>query len=158
MDILKNLQGLYDQRVAELVKGDKSANELLLAIDAIRASRTEPGKISVAAQSPARVNPRIQHKMPVDDAVLQAIKSGVRSPIAMLKFLDDQLGVKTTISSIRTRLSRMKKVGRIAHDGRGWIMPSEVSEGLPLNGNDPPIGGSDAGEVSASPNLSQGST
>ena len=142
MDILQNLQGLYDQRVAELVKDDKAAHELLLAIDAIKVSRG--GQASVSATLHVSANPRVRHKMPVDDAVLLAVGNGVQSPIEMLRFLEKQLGVRTTIASIRTRLSRMKKDGRVGHDSRGWVMPSEVSEGLPLNENELPAGTSEA--------------
>ncbi|WP_370301653.1 hypothetical protein [Pseudooceanicola sp.] len=131
----------FDVQIAEI---DAAIKAVVTARDPLADIATSPEKIAESLQEVQRK----RDQMPIDDAIIEAVKNGVRSPAKILRFLSTQLGVDTTINSVRTRLSRLKKEGKIAHDNRGWIMPSEVSEGLPLDGN---------GGAAASPDANTGS-
>lgn len=72
--------------------------------------------------------------MPVNDAIVMAVNAGCKSPVQILSYLVSELGIKTTLNSVRSRVSPLKQMGRIAHDGSGWIPvqgkgSSEESEG-----------------------------
>ncbi|PWE31160.1 hypothetical protein DDZ14_14155 [Maritimibacter sp. 55A14] len=125
---------------------DAQIAEYDAAIAAIEGVRGDRGRSGVQSTVLSGSGP----KMARDEAVIEAIKNGKRQPVAILDFIIRHLGIETTINSVRTRLSRLKNEGRIAHDSRGWIMPHEISEGLPLNENDRPSGRSDAEEGDAS--------
>ena len=125
------------QKEIELLR--RELRHIEIALDAIAKAEDQE-----KAAAPDRV-------MPIDDAVIEAVKNGIRSPSTILKFLETNLHINTTINSVRTRVSRLKNDGRLARDERGWIMPSEVRRQLPLNGNAPPDeGGADTEEVGAS--------
>lgn len=62
-----------------------------------------------------------QNAMSVDDAIVRAVEAGQKTPRDILAHLSAKLGVHTTINSVRTRVSKLKNVGRIAHDGMGWV-------------------------------------
>ncbi|MDP2061764.1 MAG: hypothetical protein Q8J98_01490 [Phaeovulum sp.] len=87
---------------------------------------------------------------PIDVAIIEAVRSGMHTPAKIHAYIARHLSIDTTVNSVRTRVSRLKSSGKIARDDRGWIMPNEVYEGLPLNENDPPKGGSD-GDGDATP-------
>ena len=111
------------ERGEALARFDDRIAEFDAAVNAIEQRRGKPSAPREAsAQEPKKLN--------IDDAILEAIKNGVRAPSPILKFLANHLGVQTTINSVRTRVSRMSKQGRLAHDDRGWILPSEVDLGL----------------------------
>lgn len=77
--------------------------------------------------------PRIAHPMKVGDAIVQAVNAGHSSPKAILEYLQTELGVFTTLNSVRSRVSPLKTEGRIAHDGNGWV---PVSRQLDLTNGD----------------------
>lgn len=64
---------------------------------------------------------RSAHPMKVNDAVVMAVNAGRKSPTTILDYLHTELGVHTTINSVRSRVSPLKAEGRIAHDGEGWV-------------------------------------
>lgn len=76
----------------------------------------KPEKVTRAVSSSV-----IQHKMPVNDAIVLAVEAGKKTPVNILAYLKDELDVHTTLNSVRSRVSPLKKEGRIAHDGDGWI-------------------------------------
>jgi hypothetical protein len=55
-----------------------------------------------------------------DEAILQAITAGNRTPAAISEFIRSKLGMPVNPASTRTRLSRMKSAEKISHDGAGW--------------------------------------
>lgn len=72
---------------------------------------------------------QIRHSVPVGDAIVAAVEAGEKSPSDILRYLQDVLGVPTTIGSVRARLSPLKAAGKISHDGKGWIpVTKEKSE------------------------------
>ena len=92
-------------------------------------------------------------QMPIDAAIIEAVRCGAQKPAAVLKFIQVHLNVDTTINSVRTRLSRLNAEGRVSRDVGGWVVPQEISQGTPLNENEPPMGGSETGEVNASSDM-----
>jgi hypothetical protein len=71
--------------------------------------RSAPGPIPQDVPPAARSHQ--SGKMAIDDAILEAVKNEVRAPTPMIKFLEHQLAIHTTINSVRTRLSRLKQQG-----------------------------------------------
>lgn len=55
-----------------------------------------------------------------DDAIIDAIKAGNNTPAKISDYIRQKLGVEVNDASTRTRLSRMKAAGKIAHDAFGW--------------------------------------
>lgn len=55
-----------------------------------------------------------------DEAIIDAVKAGNRTPAQISEFIRKKLGVDVNDASTRTRLSRMKAAGKIEHDGYGW--------------------------------------
>jgi hypothetical protein len=62
-----------------------------------------------------------KHPMAVGDAIVLAVEAGNKSPTSVFDYLADELGVHTTLGSVRARLSPLKTEGRISHDGSGWV-------------------------------------
>lgn len=69
----------------------------------------------------AEENAKYQHPMPVDDAIVIAVKNGAKSPTEIHAYLRRKLGLHTTVGSIRTRVSKLRKKGRITHSAEGWL-------------------------------------
>ena len=75
-----------------------------------------------AAAKPSMANRfQIRHSMPVNEAVVKAVDAGKKTPVAILDYLQNVLGVHTTLNSVRSRVSPLKQEGKIAHDGAGWV-------------------------------------
>ncbi|MDT9600029.1 hypothetical protein [Sphingosinicella rhizophila] len=72
------------------------------------------------------------HPMPVDKAIVIAVREGSRTPVQILDYLRKRLGVHTTINSVRTRVSKLKNDGRIDHDETGWVPSVSQSTQLML--------------------------
>jgi hypothetical protein len=69
------------------------------------------------------------HSMPVDEAILMAISGGNTTPMTILNYIVSQLGINTTINSVRTRVSRLKSEGKITNGVDGWVIA--VANDLP---------------------------
>lgn len=69
--------------------------------------------------------------MPVDDAVILAVKAGQTTPRAIRDYMAERLGVDTTINSVRTRVSKLKKLGKIGHNRDGWVPVNSFGESAP---------------------------
>lgn len=61
------------------------------------------------------------HSMNVGEAIVYAVEHGCTTPTQVLEYLETGLGITTTLNSVRARLSPLKKEGKIAHDGNGWV-------------------------------------
>lgn len=94
-----------------------------------------------ASDTPATINQKlsavsqIRHARPVGDAIVEAVEAGMRTPVAVLDYLSTQMGIHTTIGSVRARLSPLKKEGRIDHDGQGWVPKVSTKEQAKPFGN-----------------------
>jgi hypothetical protein len=140
MDVLKTLK---DQRKqveasrAEAVKVfDHEIADIDAAIDAIVARRQ--GEARGDSESAPPLKPKGvtgTGQISIDDAIIEAVKNGVHTPMTILTFLKDHLGIETTVNSIRTRVSRLGADDRLARDERGWILPSKSSDDRPTDEN-----------------------
>jgi|GEM_PF-6648880 len=89
---------------------------------ALRALGVDAGEVKASAPAPQNVAPQaVTHSMPVNDAIIKAVEAGNKTPVKILKYLHDELGVMTTLNSVRARVSPLGKEGKIAHDGDGWV-------------------------------------
>lgn len=122
----------------------------------IKALKVEVTKIDAALQAveevsgPKLPNPAKGSKLNVNDAIIEAIKNGHHSATEIVGFIEKQLILSTTLNSVRTRLSALKKEKKISNTAKGWVM---------LNLKDKPSdkkpeGSKVTGEVTASPNES----
>jgi hypothetical protein len=87
-----------------------------LALKAMGASKPESDKpVSMAARF------QVRHSMPVNDAVIRAVEAGRKTPVLILDYIQKELGIQTTLNSVRSRVSPLKQEGKIGHDGTGWV-------------------------------------
>lgn len=156
----KDMSALYPQLrmmhtespVLEMLKAAKAA-----AQDIVREKKNEISQIDRAiaaivatelpltrkdaSDTPATINQKlsavsqIRHARPVGDAIVEAVEAGMRTPVAVLDYLSTQMGIHTTIGSVRARLSPLKKEGRIDHDGQGWVPKVSTKEQAKPFGN-----------------------
>jgi hypothetical protein len=105
---------MLHSRRAEVVSEIEKLNAELAEIDKmLAAAGVAPGTVSRAA-------PSIQAPGTKDDAILQAIAAGNRTPAQIGQFMREKLGMQVNDASTRTRLSRMKSAEKIDHDSTGW--------------------------------------
>jgi hypothetical protein len=122
------MENLIDSPVVVILNDAKAS-----ALAVIKAKKAEVADIdrAIAALSNApkvenksavlsRVS-QIRHSMPVGEAIVKAVDAGNKSPSDVFTYLENELGIKTTIGSVRARLSPLKSEGRISNDGTGWV-------------------------------------
>ena len=63
----------------------------------------------------------MKHPMKVNDAIVLAVEAGNKTPTLILAYLKSELGVETTLNSVRSRVSPLGKAGLIGRDISGWI-------------------------------------
>lgn len=100
-----------------VIKAKKSE---IADIDRAIAALSGPPKVEATSNIFSRVS-QIRHSMPVGDAIVKAVEAGNKTPNDIFVFMGDELGIHTTLGSIRARLSPLKSEGKIAHDGSGWV-------------------------------------
>ena len=118
-----HIREVLAQRREELIAGQAAVEAELRDIDlALKAM----GGASVKAVEKTSMANRFQirHSMPVNEAIVKAVEAGRKTPVNILQYLQDDLGIQTTINSVRSRVSPLKQEGKIAHDGEGWV-PSQ---------------------------------
>lgn len=115
-----NIRELLTQRREELKVSFSAIEAELKDIDrALKAMGDVPRD---SAAGPSMANRfQIRHSMPVNDAIIKAVESGRTTPAQILDYLHNVLGIKTTLNSVRSRVSPLKQEGKIAHDGAGWV-------------------------------------
>lgn len=117
-----SIKEILNKRHADLKAGiavvEHELREIEAALKAIE-SVTPSAPSSPAQESSNRFD--IRHSMPVNDAVVLAVNAGCKTPMEILKYLQNQLGIMTTINSVRSRVSPLKAEGKIKHDGTGWV-------------------------------------
>lgn len=96
--------------------------EILTELDKLQAELAEIDRMMGSTAPRATSQPGTPVKTPAtkDDAILQAIADGNRTPAAISEYMRQKLGMPVNDASTRTRLSRMKSAEKIALDGAGW--------------------------------------
>ncbi len=120
-----NVRDMLNQRHSELKASiaavEQEIQDIETALKAIGGGDSTR-KTSIPNASAAK-RFTVRHSMPVNDAVIIAVKAGRKTPVAILDYVRNELNIDTTISSIRSRVSPLGKKGKIAKapDGSGWI-------------------------------------
>ena len=107
MQILDMLQTRRAEVVSEI---EKLTAELAKIDKMLAAAGVVTSQSAVVSQAPATK----------DDAILQAIAAGNRTPAKIGEFMREKLGLEVNDASTRTRLSRMKAAEKIDLDSAGW--------------------------------------
>lgn len=115
LDAKQKAQAVIDSKRLEIAELDKAIG----AVSGESALHTERGD----AGQPETKNP-----MQVGDAIILAVEKGYKTPAAIYDYLTREVGVQTTIGSVRARLSPLKSEGKVAHDGEGWIPISKEAD------------------------------
>ncbi len=115
VEILKDRRQTLKASISEV---EQEIHEIDLALNAI-ASAGKPQVTAVVSGFKMPEQP-FQHPMKVDDAIIMAVEAGCKTPVQILKHLHDKLNVKTTIGSVRARVSPLGKSGKISRDENGW--------------------------------------
>ncbi|WP_085044316.1 hypothetical protein [Ensifer aridi] len=114
---------LLENRKTEIISEiQKLQNELAEIERAMNVLRTAPQMAAPQVQATGGGTHGGVMTMPAtkDEAIIQAIGNGCRTPAAISDFIRTRLGMPVNDASTRTRLSRMKASDKIAHDGSGW--------------------------------------
>ena len=124
MNIVEILETRRTELEAQKAVIDKELDDVLIALDAIAAKQKGAQKTLVPKPSPP------QHSMPIDEAIIIAVRNGNRTPAAVLGYLQRELHLQTTINSVRTRLSRLKRERKIVSTPFGWSLPMTMKGSL----------------------------
>lgn len=116
-----HIRDLLINRRNDLKASISAVEAELKDIDCALNAMSAPLRESGAMVAPMVNRFQIRHSMPVNDAVILAVEAGRKTPATILEYLRDELGIQTTLNSVRSRVSPLKKEGRIAHDGIGWV-------------------------------------
>jgi hypothetical protein len=136
---MSSIVDVLNAKRAELNEQIALAKEELKKVEV--ALKAIQGAVSAGAERPT---PKQGHKVPngnhsgltVDQAMLEAVKSGAQVPREIHKFIEQHLAVKTTLGSVSTRLWKLRKEKKIKHDGHKWVVaekkeaPAEQLEAL----------------------------
>jgi hypothetical protein len=108
------------------IKAKKAEIEGIQRAKAALMNEPSAGKTFIAGfDSDLNVKP----KASVNDSIVAAVEAGNKTPASILGYMAEELGVATTLGSVRANLSPLKAKGRIAHDGIGWVpIPKEKPE------------------------------
>ena len=95
-------------------------NDIDLALNAMGGAKpdSENKKSSMADRF------QVRHSMPVNEAIIKAVAAGRKTPVLILDYVQKELGVQTTLNSVRSRVSPLKQDGKIGRDNTGWV-PSQ---------------------------------
>jgi hypothetical protein len=145
------------QRQKELKDGIATVEaELAQIARALRAMDEKPTEIGQFPPrrdvTPSALPPHAKHPMRVNDAIIIAVEAGQKTPTQILAFLKKELGVDTTLNSVRSRVSPLGQQGLIGHDGSGWI-PAKKNEALNGNAASASKAGGEGAATPASPSL-----
>ena len=135
MDILKTLQAEEAENDAQIAALKVEGAKIRAAISAILNYENFPAQKAHPAN------------MGINEAVIEAIKSGHRTPLPIHDFIKTHLGMKTTINSVRVRVSKLGTQKRIIRTAAGWEVPKIVKPS-----GTTPEGSIVTGKVSALPN------
>lgn len=132
IDILTDRKAELEKELAEI---QSDLIDVKKAIAGIMGSEVEQ---SSDIEQPLHAN-ITGHAMNVDDAIILAVEAGKKTPVTIRDYMAENLGVDTTLNSVRTRVSKLKKLKKIRHGDDGWLpissfgetAPNDESEGAP---------------------------
>lgn len=91
----------------------------------VKPAQTKTAPAKAATAKPASKAPRkTGGKVSLDDAILKAVKTGQSTPVLILDYVTKKMSVVTTINSVRTRVSRLKREGKLMRGKEGWSIPT----------------------------------
>lgn len=115
-----HIRDILNQRRDELKASVDAVEAEIKDIDcALKAMSAAPSESTDKPSMATRF--QIRHSMPVNDAVVKAVEAGRTTPVSILDYLQNVLGIQTTLNSVRSRVSPLKQDGKIAHNGDGWV-------------------------------------
>lgn len=94
-------------------------------IDRLRAEVRDIDTAITAIQSSGGISKTPSGKSSIDDAVVEAVKMGMKTPTSIHKYLHNELNVETSLQSVRVRASRLGQEGRLGRDKDGWALPEK---------------------------------
>lgn len=103
--------------------------ELSQIARALKAMDEKPTEIGQFPLKPAPLLPQSapKHPMRVNDAIVLAVAAGKKTPTQILAYLKGELGVDTTLNSVRSRVSPLGQAGVIGHDDSGWVPVKNIN-------------------------------
>lgn len=116
--LVKERRKLEAERAKACAGYDRALAEIDAAMKAIKKSRGASSGRKAAKASKGKTS-----SIPIDEAVIEAVKNGARTPAQIHEFMENTLGVNTTINSVRTRVSRLGRDARLTRDSSGWTLP-----------------------------------
>jgi hypothetical protein len=132
---------------------DTELSQIARALKAMDEKPTEVGQFPPARDlAPPPPPVHLKHPMKVNDAIILAVEAGHKTPTQILAYLKAELGVETTLNSVRSRVSPLGQQGLIGHDGSGWI-PANKDEALNGNAASASKAGGEGAPTPASPSL-----
>lgn len=116
-DLLQNRKTEITSEI-ERLKAEAAEIEAMLSVKT-------PVMAAAGASAPLGIPPEAEVPATKDDAIIQAIAAGNSTPATISAWMRDRLGADVNDASTRTRLSRMKSAGKLAHDATGWKLPQK---------------------------------
>lgn len=118
---------LYARKIeleAQKAAIEKDLEDLSLALAAIGKAVEQTTHVleTTKAAKPNKSRPEGAPRT-IDDAITIAVGNGARTPARILAYLKRELEVDTTINSVRTRVSKLKKEGKLVSTPLGWMIP-----------------------------------
>lgn len=125
MDIIAKLKEERAKLERERTKACAKYDRAIAEIDAATSTIMKARKAAPTSDEGSYdVIPRAN--ISIDDAILEAVATGLQTPAKILNFLASDLGIETTINSVRTRVSRLGAAGKLTRDQRGWVVADEA--------------------------------
>lgn len=90
------------------------------ALKALDMQEIARGDSKALFRAPADGGKRHENPMPINEAIIQAVGNGNGTPPMVFGYLK-KIGVTTTINSVHVRLSKLKSLKKIGHDGTHWV-------------------------------------
>ncbi|MEM6578317.1 MAG: hypothetical protein AAF678_07485 [Pseudomonadota bacterium] len=84
---------------------------------------TAPAKAASAKPAQKRTK-KSTGKISLDDGIMRAVKAGQSTPVLILDYVTKKMSIETTINSVRTRVSRLKREGKLMRGKEGWSLPT----------------------------------
>ncbi|MCF6304624.1 MAG: hypothetical protein L3J33_04580 [Rhodobacteraceae bacterium] len=122
MDTSQYLQTRKEEILKAIRDQQEELRDIDTALNAINSSHSKSDNRHSMLRQPKIRAPKA---LTIDEAVVEAVNNGRKKPMVIFDFVSSQLGIKTTINSVRTRLTKLKNDGKIAKSVDGWVMPNE---------------------------------
>ncbi|MBY5863249.1 hypothetical protein [Rhizobium leguminosarum] len=120
-----SVRDLLQNRKTEILSEMERLKNEAAEIEAMLSVKQPVTAMAGAANAPLGIPPEAEVPATKDDAIIHAIAAGNSTPATISQWMRDRLGADVNDASTRTRLSRMKASGKIAHDATGWKLPQK---------------------------------